>query len=180
MKHVSPKGFTLIELLVVVAIVGVFASILFRAVGGARISAADATIKSSLDSISISAQNYYDEHNKRFTDSDAGNILGSSSCPAIFDPKIPSMLSSVSIFSALETAMIQANGSKIGDSSQVGIKNYSTRCYINSGVDNEWVISVPLRSNPKQAYCIDSNGGRHIVTTGGTAQTTPSRCGPKV
>jgi prepilin-type N-terminal cleavage/methylation domain-containing protein len=175
MKHNqnSIRGFTLIEILVVIAIIGVLATIVIGGISNARTKAADSVIKSSLDSIVLSAQNYYDDNGENY----GNNIwVTKNDCPELNGAR-DNMMDDPSIRSALESAMKQANGRD----PVTGIRE-NTRCYVDT--NKGWVFSVPLKSDPLKAYCIDSVGSRSIVATDPdnttSSQTTPSECGPSV
>lgn len=76
------KGFTLIELLVVIAIIGILASIVMVALGGARKQARDARITSEMGQIRSKAELYYSS-NGEYTGFDCTETEMASLCDDI-------------------------------------------------------------------------------------------------
>jgi len=137
MKNLK-KGFTLIELLVVVAIIGILASVVLGALNSAKKKGEDASIQSNLANIRTQAAIYY-EKNGNFGTAHYNNATGScDTAPAtsIFgDPTIQAA------FEAAETA----SGSSVG------------HCVFKL-VNQTWAVSMPLKSNPADYWCVDSDG----------------------
>ena len=61
MKIKEHKGFTLIELLVVISIIGVLSSVVLAALGSARSSSLNTSIKSNLNNSRAAAEIWYDD-----------------------------------------------------------------------------------------------------------------------
>ncbi len=166
------RGFTLIEILVVIALIGMLATIVIGGISNARTKSADTSIKTNLQTILLNSQSYYEDHNKTFgTD----GFFQKTVCPE-FDPAKDYMLSDEKIRSALDSAMIAANGA----GAEYSEKAKGTRCYVDTKL---WAISVPLKSDLAKAYCVDSQGASWTVEidpADPSKQITPSECGPKI
>jgi len=76
----SKKGFTLIELLVVIAIIGILASIVLVAMGGARAKARDVVRKADMRQIVSAQEMYY---------GDEDHYLGSAGYPPSIGDYMP-------------------------------------------------------------------------------------------
>ena len=61
MNFKKNKGFTLIELLVVIAIIGILSSVVLASLNTARDKGRDAAVKSSMQTIRVQAELYYDD-----------------------------------------------------------------------------------------------------------------------
>lgn len=81
------KGFTLIELLVVIAIIGILASIVLVALGGAREKARDARRESDIRQISIAMEMFYDDGQAYISQTDAPSAIGDYLNPIPPDPR---------------------------------------------------------------------------------------------
>lgn len=60
------KGFTLVELLIVVGIIGILTSVVFVSMNGSRAKSRDAVRIGDLKSLSLAAQQYFQENNGAF------------------------------------------------------------------------------------------------------------------
>lgn len=74
----NKRGFTLIELLVVVAIIGLLSTFAMVAVNNARSKARDAKRLSDINTIQVTLELYYGEHNAYPIVAEPGIVLGSS------------------------------------------------------------------------------------------------------
>ena len=88
-KKRGQKGFTLIELLVVIAIIGILATIVMVALGGARVRARNAQRMSDIRAIQMAMEMYYDVNDwAHFTKATipSGNDLDPFLYPIPVDP----------------------------------------------------------------------------------------------
>jgi len=131
------KGFTLIELLVVIAIIGILASIVLVALGGARDQARDARIASEMGQLRSKAELIATESSDGYASTDFAEGSGNG-CGA--DEEIQTLCSDI-------------NEQCQGCSGSLEI--YST--------ESKYCAVAPL--NTGDVYCVDSSGYADTATT---------------
>ncbi|MCA9356507.1 type II secretion system protein [Candidatus Nomurabacteria bacterium] len=139
------RAFTIIELLITISIIGALASIVLGAIGSAKDKAADTAIKGNLDNIRSQAYIYFAENG------DFGAKVESSDCTL--------GLFADSVISSAVADSVAKNGGEEADCVSSGS---------GSNADS-WAISVPLKSDTGDTWCIDSEG---IAVQSGIAGVT--------
>ena len=140
------KGFTLIELLVVIAIIGVLAAVVLAATNSARSGGDDAAIQANLASIRLQSELVYNA-TKCYADNmtagacDTGAISDCVSPASIFTEKVVAKAITAAEKSSSGTASCQSSAGQL-----------------------DWAVSVPLRSDPAQSWCVDSAGSAEAIT----------------
>ena len=143
MKQQHSTGFTLIELLVVIAIIGILSSVVLASLNTARAKGADAAVKAALSNIRAEAEIYYDNTSNTY-----GAAYTASACPSS---------SNTSMFWA--DAQIQAGLAQAASAGGGGMSG--TRCATDG---NDYAISIRLKSNTANYWCVDSTGAAKIIT----------------
>jgi prepilin-type N-terminal cleavage/methylation domain-containing protein len=142
------RGFTLIELLVVIAIIGILSSVVLASLNTARGKGADAAIKSNLANIRGQAEIDYDNFGGYGVDS-SPSTFAEAACAATADTLFADPIISAQITSAGNAS----NGGGMG----------AGRC---SSTATAWAVSVPLKTTPANAWCVDWTGASRQVTAG--------------
>lgn len=140
----NKKGFTLIELLVVIAIIGILSSVVLASLNSARQKGADAAIKSNLANIRAQAEIVYDSNNCYADGTAAGSGCSATAFTAAACAATADTIFADPTVSSAWTAAKSASGSLASCASTAN--------------QTAWAIAIPLKSNPAQAWCVDSTG----------------------
>lgn len=140
-RNILNKGFTLIELLVVIAIIGVLSSVILVSVTTARQKSADSAIKANIDQLRKEADFFFDDELR------GNGTYGSTFTAAVCDATAGTLFADPKIAEQYNTAAT-ASGA-------------SANCVSD---DDEWAISVPLKTDSSIAWCADSAGTAKEVT----------------
>ena len=144
----NTKGFTLIELLVVIAIIGLLSSVVLSALNTARGKGADSAIKSNLANIRAQAEILYDNYGGYGVDA-TPTAFAEAACAATAD----TLFADPTITNQITSAGNSSSAGGIG----------AGRC---SSTASAWAVSVPLKTNSANAWCVDSTGASKQVTAG--------------
>lgn len=131
-------GFTLNEVLVTIAIIGILSAIIYVALTSSRTRVADAAIKSNLSGIIGIASIIYSQDNTYGTANQFCN-----------DPKVKAQID-------LAKSAAGVTLSTFTDINQPGSASRAV-CHVSAD-GSSWAISVPLKSNPNDSWCVDSTG----------------------
>ncbi len=156
------SGFTLIELLVVISIIGLLSSVILASLTSARNRGADAVIRQNLSQVARGAAIYYDTYGSYGTVSFTDTTDVAAPCASIaggtndnFLTPNTSIAPAVQIISSLRAAGNASNGGGLARAT----------CRITTGSNGGFAISVPLKTNPNQHFCIDATGAPRIRTS---------------
>jgi type IV pilus assembly protein PilA len=138
------KGFTLIELLVVIAIIGILSAVVLASLNTARAKAADGSIRGNINGVRTQAELYYDSNSYQYA------TTAVTSCTAA-----SSMFTDTNITNAIAQAALQSGTAAVCVASTTG-----------------YAISVKLKSDSANAYCVDSSGNATTTAWDGVDATT--------
>jgi prepilin-type N-terminal cleavage/methylation domain-containing protein len=153
----SFRGFTLIELLVVIAIIGILSAVVLASLNTSRTKGADAAIKSDLSSIRKQAEIYYDNQTPN-----SYGVQATSAALINVACGTTGMWADPTIINITKHAGTQAGAATTFG----GTANAVIACGSNA---NYYMVAVPLRTNPAQAWCVESNGKAEVITSPTTA-----------
>jgi prepilin-type N-terminal cleavage/methylation domain-containing protein len=136
-------GFTLNEVLVTIAIIGILSAIVYVALTSSRTRVADAAIKSNLSGMIGIASIIYSQTNTY------GDFCNNEKVVAQID--LAKSAAGITTSTATDLSIPGAHDRAV--------------CHVNDD-GTSWAISVPLKSNPNDSWCVDSKG-KLIQLSGG-------------
>ncbi len=142
------RGFTLIELLVVIAIIGILSSVVLASLNTARGKGSDAAIKSNLANIRAQAEIQYDTWGTYGNADATPAAVAEGACPAAASDNI---FGTPTVAAQIAAGVVASGGAAL--------------CSATTG--NAWAVSVPLKTNNANSWCVDSTGASKQVVAGG-------------
>ena len=142
-------GFTLIELIVVIAVIGILSAIVLGVLNGARNKGGDAGVKSNLAGIRSQAEIL----------NDTWGVYGVDATPTPFvvgacSASPDTLFSDPNISAQITAAGNASNGGGMGQGSCVS-------------ASNAWAVSMPLKEDQANSWCVDNKGTSRQVTPAG-------------